>query len=687
VKGSVAPSKIVGLIIVVIVIAVSLFFLTAVVDLELFFPSDITTLKQYSTCALAYCSAGADSDEVRAVGCLKKTAGQCEMSCLQVEEKVFNPDRYSFKDVFGRKHYCGSENSIPFEFDLSGISNTVDIRSGQMDTLARSPSWVCKSWEIFGQETDELVGRIFPNLPGLSSADWYYHGNVLGVSFPQNCLMLSKSVPDWQTYGNTLLFIGSFFVGGPETVAAGKAAIATVSSGAVTKAASGILVSTPPKIIAKTFVNIPGRGQVQKWTIEGIGKGVAAETGAGLVSVYDPLNFISLKTNGGCFSGFVYDDTDDDRPSNKNLLYTPLIQYQKGKEWQKVYPSAIYVDESFTDSSSGRAECEFINPSRARAKLAGEDITKIEEFKKAYVQDPANRARIEGILIEEKNDDGVTATRPPTGKEIDQILQSEAAAKAAAKFGGDDPIIGLDMYGPINQPFDYGNMLRECKFKKRDDRGRLIEYRVWASPTFPGVGTLNALSRGGYDVVDVEVADGQVVKKDSIDKILKGNETSTFLLNYITESIDDALDSIKKKTTEAFSSFGSCAYVTLSRNVESSRAEEAVVSPVTTSDTTQEIVTRLEIATDRKEYKSEETITITGLLEINGKPAVGREVTVDIIQFVIGREFYLAPRKVLTDENGAFVAETKFKLEATDTFQVVARYKGSKSEPYRFTVG
>ena len=51
-KG-VALQTVVLLTLAVIVMAVALWFLVYLVDLEILFPSDLRTLKQYSTCALA----------------------------------------------------------------------------------------------------------------------------------------------------------------------------------------------------------------------------------------------------------------------------------------------------------------------------------------------------------------------------------------------------------------------------------------------------------------------------------------------------------------------------------------------------------------------------------------------------------------------------------------------------------
>lgn len=62
-------STVILLVMAVIVIAVALYFLVYITNFDsLFLSNDQRILKQYATCVLAYCAAGAGSDEVNAFG-------------------------------------------------------------------------------------------------------------------------------------------------------------------------------------------------------------------------------------------------------------------------------------------------------------------------------------------------------------------------------------------------------------------------------------------------------------------------------------------------------------------------------------------------------------------------------------------------------------------------------------------
>ena len=98
VKG-LAVATTIKLVIAVIVIAIAVYFITYLANFDwLFLSNDQWTLKQYSTCALAYCSAGGSDDsgrfsaEVLVVGCLKSKGGTCETKCIDIERQAFNPD-------------------------------------------------------------------------------------------------------------------------------------------------------------------------------------------------------------------------------------------------------------------------------------------------------------------------------------------------------------------------------------------------------------------------------------------------------------------------------------------------------------------------------------------------------------------------------------------------------------------
>lgn len=704
VKG-LAVATTIKLVIAVIVIAIAVYFITYLANFDwLFLSNDQRTLKQYSTCALAYCSAGGSddsgrfSDEVLGVGCLKSKGGVCETKCTDIESQVFDPDKYSFKDSYDRKHFCGKANAIPFEFDGISLGGTVPLRSGEMDKIATAPSWVCRSFRLPFTEFD--LDSLTASFPGLNTADWQYHGGIVDVlgttiqPISQRCIMLSKANTDFEAYGKAILFIGSFFVS-PGKVA--TVALTHVSSSGVATAATGVVAKQSVKYALST----PAKGAVKQWTIQGIEKGVATTTAANFVAAEDPFNFLNLKTKGGCFTGYVYDNLNDEQKAREDILYTPIIQYQTGREDVKVYPSAIYVDEGFVGSDMfGKPECELINPSRAAARRGMTDPQirdKIESLKSEYKSDPAKRAEYAGSKkITEKIEDGKTVEveEPLSAKEIDQLLESDAVAYAAQQFGGDDPIIGLDMYGPISQPFEFGNMASKCQFQTAH-RGSKITYYVWASPTFPGIGTMNALSRGGYDVKDVEV-EGVKVSKDGIQVSDSTGELGTRFgfLNYTENTAKD----FKVSSIETFSSFGSCAYVTLARDLDGSLFSE---TPETEPEKTEppedisqqpekpseEIVTKFEVKSDKTEYKSGEIIVISGVLQLENEAAQGKKITVEISQFFGPNPLFHSPLTVTTGEDGSFRVETKFEPQTKFRFETVAKYGKIASEPYTFIVG
>lgn len=658
--GHVSHNFVVGIAIGIIVIAVSLGVFAYLSNLEIFFPNDLNTLKKYSTCALAYCAAGGSdergffSDEVNAVGCLKYKGGKCELSCVDVEEKIFQ-DRYSFReptlsitcameenkdspecqeflkvprDNYGRKHFCGKENYIPFEFDGNIFGGTVNLKSGQMDKITKDPYWVCKSLAIGPLELDVLSASI----PGVNTADWQYHGLVgdpFGlklIDLPQNCIMLRKTDTDVRAYTEIGLIISSFFTGGATKgvgVAAKTLKIPILTSTVKVVAEKGVVnvLKTTGKVLSgqekvKITLSLPKRGQIQKWFVKGSGKAFVVTTVEGgaerLVSSVEnsentgggDLGSLNSKSRGGCFTGYVYDWENDNNPSNEDLLYTPIIQYEQtekdsegnvikeGTEYKKVFPSAIYVDESFIAplSDSQRPECQLFNPGRLEIDAAGGK----EKFIQNYIEQ--HRADYEGAsVVEEIVDDGtdpntevddtpvlddsgnpIRTERELTPEEIEDLLRSEAIAQADSRLQP-DPIVGLDGF-PLPGldrlfSFDFGNMLSECSFKTHYN-GEKITYKVWASPTFPGAGTLNSASKFGYDVVDVDIGDTEVTKDDISGFASDSISASADSYGFFQKSYEWALDQLginpddsARSTADAFSRFGSCAYVTLDREL------------------------------------------------------------------------------------------------------------------------
>lgn len=184
-----AVSTIILLIIGVIVMAVALYFLVYVTNFDaLFLSNDQRILKQYSSCALAYCTNGADSNQVRLVGCLKSEGGKCTLTCTQVENEVYIKNNVRpITSPTNVKYYCGKESALTFEFSGVSLGGTVPLRSGQMVNLANSPSWICRPIKI------PFTNAYFDDF-GIDTADFQY--NFGG----HNCIILAKNAPDTLSY-------------------------------------------------------------------------------------------------------------------------------------------------------------------------------------------------------------------------------------------------------------------------------------------------------------------------------------------------------------------------------------------------------------------------------------------------------------------------------------------------------
>lgn len=701
-KG-IATGMIIKFVLMVIVIAIAIYFIVYIFDLgNMLLTNDQWTLKQYSTCAVAYCAGGGAhpesgemSDEVNRVGCLKYSGGQCDMSCRDVQSRIFTlasrkdtngKDIGSFKDAYGRPHFCGKDFVIPFEFEGTSSLGKVPLASGEMDRIATAPSWVCKSLRIPLTTFD--IDSVTSSIIGINTADWQYHGfafNPLGGGeallgfgsyFSQNCMMLSKANTDHKAYFDLGVFVASFFIK-PAQVA-GKAAtgasddvakplinnilkrelaVKTIktSYGTLTQygiTATGKIVGVIDKYLVKLAngaikskgalddvvknvksvrvefyapKKVPGlKNQlevIKEWGTSGVQKGtvnvLALEAGA------SALNLFNMKSRGGCFTGFVYDISGDDKPSREDLLYTPIIQYSDAS--QKVYPSAIYVDSKFTDPATfGEAECEFINPDKAvRKNVFGDDdavrdeaLKEIErrkdEFRKegvlvttietevgtyaqAHVTKSASKETIDAV--KDLGDNVVLSDEKLEDDDIDAITEEEITSQVFLEYGidKDDPIIGVNY--PGTDRFDYGNMVSKCKFRT-SNRGEKITYYVYASPTFPGAAGFKFRSgmsspsetsivpedyrSSRLKKVTISGKSDQINKFLSEDSDLSGNdlirsegELSGFFREMaISESalkgLEDSLsneDKRQKAFADPFNNWGSCTYVTLLRDL------------------------------------------------------------------------------------------------------------------------
>ena len=174
------------LVIGVIVMATSLWFLSQIFNLDSFFLSNNQkTLAKYSMCALALCAYGYESNgnpspEVNQIECLKRDGGDCVLSCAQVKEKIFDKNGVGKELRGGNQVYCGEDSKIEFEFSDLEFRNAVPLASGQIDGISK-PNWLCKPIKIGNIYLDEILG----NVPFVNTADALYHGT-------DNCIMLAK---------------------------------------------------------------------------------------------------------------------------------------------------------------------------------------------------------------------------------------------------------------------------------------------------------------------------------------------------------------------------------------------------------------------------------------------------------------------------------------------------------------
>jgi hypothetical protein len=558
VKGNIRIYFIV-LVIAVIVLVLALYPLKDVFGLEILFPSDLTTLKQYSTCALAYCAAGAGSDEVNAVGCLKFEGGKCILSCAQVEKEVYlkNNVAPTVTEIGGRgaPHYCGSDAALEFEFSGVSLGGVVPLASGQMDKIATKPQWVCKPYKVPFTDVD------LDSIPGLNLADTALaqHSGFAGF-LPQNCIILSGKV----------LF-------------------------------------------------------------EGLGLPT---------------------TRNGCFQVIKYDKSYD------SIYYTPLIQYDDPK--QIIYPSAIYVDRSFTEPLEGsKPECDFRNAPN-RKTVSEEEITqRIREI----VNYPA--LDIEGKPTDKTNQEYFEEL----GKigEKDVCVDKSCTNKITQEQKKFIDFFDANYLGDASAPENnlIGNFLNRCNFKTTH-KGEKMKYRVWAKPVYP---TIDELKK----------ATGFEGFQNFIQKILSP----------LSEDLSDAFGITIAKTEEfatlVFSQLGgSCTAVVLERDLKDTLVAEPAEQETSTG---QQI--KITVNGDKTSYAKDETVTFSGTLRDGDLLLANREVklTLDLLLEISPRPVSVAIQRVVTDGNGKFVWQTQLGGDFKTNYQIIAEYKKVESEPFKFTVG
>lgn len=518
--------------------AVALWFLVYVTDFDsLFLSNDQRILKQYSTCALAYCAAGADSDEVNAVGCLKYESGRCNMTCAQVEQAVYlkNNVELTVKEVGGREapHYCGPDAALEFEFSGVSLGGVVPLASGQMDKLANKPQWVCKPIKIpvIEAELDSF---------GIPTTD-IQHGGFPGL--PQNCIILS---------------------GKPSPI-------------------------------------FPGRE--------------------------------------GCFLPIKYDKSYD------SIYFTPIIEYEEPQ--QIIYPSAIYVDRSFTETLQGsqKPECEFRNSPNRRPATEEEITQRI----RSIVNSPAV---IEGKQIDMTYQQYYDELGRQGKTEEQKTLVDSLVANQLGDLSTSD---GNNLIG---------NVLNKCNFKTTYN-GEKITYRVWAKPVYP---TIDALKK----------ASGLEGFQNFIQGILSSTSVKLgFAFGVITGETEEF-------TKLVFSQLGgSCTAVVLERDLK----DTFVIEPKQQETIAQQI--KITISGDKTSYNKDEITTFSGTLKDGDLLLAGREVKLilELLLEISPHPVQVATQRVVTDNLGNFVWQTQLGGDFKTNYQITAEYEKVKSEPFRFTVG
>jgi hypothetical protein len=535
VKG-LAASTIILLLIGVITALLAILILKDVGALEPFFINDQWVLKQYSTCALAYCAAGGvgtngqTSDEVNAVGCMKSSGGNCVLTCAQVEKEVYfkNNVKPTVYEVGGRgaPHYCGPEANLSFEFSGVSLGGVVPLASGQMDKLATSPQWVCKPIKVPFTNVD------LDSIPGfnlLDTASAQFTGS--GV-FPQNCIILS-----------------------------GK----------------------------KSFL-FPGRD--------------------------------------GCFQAIKYDKSYD------SIYYTPIIEYDSGN--QITYPSAIYVDRSFTEVLPGsqKPECNYRNAPNYNPVSDQQILDAIN----AVIYHPQFPGMPSGETYQQYYDElGKEGKTDEQKKLVDFINTHEL----------------MDLSSSTNNLL--GNILNGCNFAT-SYQGKKITYYVWAKPVYPTIDALKQLSGiGGF--------------QDFIASLLK-KESPDFAngFSFITDAGEEG-------TKLIFSQLGgSCTSVILGRDLpQSSFSNTGSV----------DVIQDLAISTDQKTYPAGGTIKFSGQLVMTSGSASSKEITVDYIYPTLNG--ILQSMKAVTDNDGKFSGEFRIPSTGGGTgfiLQAIFLDKKVLSEPF-----
>lgn len=588
--------------------------------------------------------------EVNKVGCLERSGLGCELSCAQVEEKIF--ESQSIKPSFfdgERSHYCGRDAALNFEFS-SSLGGTVPLRTGEMDKIANKPEWICSSLKvpILGRDIDDVgfnIGGIelaipFVGLPYTTSADQQYHGNFFGIPFEQNCIMLSKSKLETEIWGESLSFVGAVFVPfikapgiGAKLAAKAPRLARSISAiqgtaGQIKSNVKNVLGRVPDRISAPIVtagtklyraVGLNRIGTTQAKFVQGVLIGEATVSIEDSSSLSDPYFPVGLKSKGGCFTGYAY-----------RLDYGDMINECKFRTTHK--------GEKITYSVWSAPTVPGIDGARELSKIVTpEDFESLEdEETKSIIK---SIKTIDEILVEGKLDD-------------DELSNSETIFNQAAEFTN----------VPVSEAED-------------------------------------ELERAEEELATAE-------ESDDTERITRAKS----VFQAAQKKLESVRNSEEANIRRDWNNLGSCAYVVLERDLDVTittpkvSSEIASITVTTSKDEYQlgetiEITGNLELeileVVEEEEAKSGRVSKAEREAEeaaSKRNPSAGKKVKIEIS--TVSSEdsekpiFVVDSKNVVTDEDGNFVWDDSEinDAEVGNTYRVVAEYSGTKSEPHTFVV-
>jgi hypothetical protein len=329
-----------------------------------------------------------------------------------------------------------------------------------------------------------------------------------------------------------------------------------------------------------------------------------------------------LSAREGCFMPIKYDKSYD------SIYFTPIIEYDSPA--QVIYPSAIYVDSSFTVTLPGgsKPECDYRNPPNHRP-VSDQEIT-----------DRINKIVNSPAVIE--------------GKQVDVTYQEyyDSLASDEEKKKLVDALVANQL-GDMSRSDDnlIGNVLNNCNFKTTYN-GEKIKYSVWAKPVYPTIDALKDFAKIG----DLQ---------NFISGILgAASPELRVAFSYITAAGEGG-------TKLIFSQLGgSCTSVVLTRDLK----DESIVELQKTA-TTQLAGRIVEMDTDKLTYLGGETVKLTGKIETYQ----GSDKEVEI-QLDYGPLFLEFDSVVADNENNFEWNVELAEQTGSGKYKIIASYGGDEKE-------